>query len=81
MTITISRATESLLKKRAIEEGFSEDELADSILFRGLTADESNSLADVEAIREAIEQERQGKYRPFAEYVAEHKTRYPRHPS
>ena len=77
MTITISPATRDLLRKRAREQGASEDALANSILYRGLTEDTSSEIADLEAIREAIEQERQGKYRPFAEYVAEHNARHP----
>ena len=81
MTITISRVTEDLLRRRAEEQGASEDELADSILYRELAKGASVEMADVEAIREAIEQERQGRHRPFAEYVAEHHERYPRQAS
>ena len=60
MTITISPLTEQLLKKRAIEQGASEDELADSILFRELTDSDlddgraMNDTASLERLRNDI---------------------------
>ena len=78
MTISISPETESLLRKQAREQGASEEQLADSILFGVLSEEVTGDLSDVEAIREAIDQERDGRYRPFADYVAEHHARYPR---
>ena len=76
MTISLSPETEVLLKKRALQQGATEEQLADSILYGVLAEEITGDLNDVEAIREAIEQERDGRYRPFAEYVAEHNARY-----
>jgi hypothetical protein len=81
MTITISQATESLLMRRAEEQGATADDLADMILFRSLSEVETDEQADIDAIREAIVHEQQGKYRLFSEYVANHDLRYPRHSS
>ena len=76
MTISLSPETEVLLKKRAQQQGATEEQLADSILYDVLSEEITGDLSDAEAIREAIEQERDGRYRAFAEYVAEHNARY-----
>jgi hypothetical protein len=76
MTISISPETETLLRKQAKERGATETELAESILYGVLIEDFTGDLNDADAIREAIEQEREGRYRPFSEYVAEHRARY-----
>jgi hypothetical protein len=81
MTILLSPATEGLLKKQAVEQGASADDLANSILYGVLSEGITGDLSDMEAIREAIEQEKQGRYRPFSEYVAEHQAKYPRNQS
>lgn len=79
MTITISHTTEALLTRRAQEQGATAEDVADMILFRSLMEEESNGLADFDPFREAIEQEQHGKYRPFADYVADHEGRFPSH--
>lgn len=76
MPISLSPETESLLKKRAKEEGSSEDALADAILYGVLAEEIARRQNDAEAVGEAVRQEAEGRYRPFAEYVAEHQARY-----
>ncbi len=77
MTVTLKPETEAKLRQTAQWEGQDVDTLADALLAEVLAQREREFEEDVVAVQEAWQAIKEGRERPFAEYLAERRLRYP----
>ena len=80
MSVVLAPEIESRLSERAATAGISEDELANALIATALDIQGLASEDEIEAIREAIQAGQEGRERPFSEFIAEHRARYPDQP-
>lgn len=77
MAIVLKPETEEKLRQTAQREGQDVDILADALLAEVLAQREREFTEDVAAVQEAWTAVREGRERPFEEFFAEHRRRYP----
>jgi len=77
MTITLAPENEEKLREAALREGQDAAALANAILADVLAQRAQEFEEDIAAVQEAWVAVREGRERPFAEYMAEHRRRYP----
>ena len=77
MAITLTPETEANLRETAWREGQDADALADAMLAEVLAQRAQESEEDIAAVQEAWVAVREGRERPFAEFMAEHRQRFP----
>ena len=77
MTITLTRETETVLRRTAQRTGQEPDLIVNRLLAEVLTQQEQALLVEVAAIQEGLDAIDQGRVRPFKEFMAEHRQRYP----
>lgn len=77
MPITLPPETEARIQQIAFREGQDADALANAMLAEVLAQREWESEEDIAAVQEAWVAIQEGRERPFAEFMAEHRQRYP----
>ena len=77
MAIVLKPETEEKLRQTAQWEGQDVDTLADALLAEVLAQREREFTEDVVAVQEAWAAVREGRERPFAEFMADHRRRFP----
>lgn len=77
MAITLKPETEEKLRQRAQWEGQDADALADALLADVLAQREREFSEDITSVQEAWGAIRQGRERPFTEFMADHRRRHP----
>lgn len=77
MAITLRPETEEKLRQMAQWEGQDADAFAEALLADILAEREQAFAEDVAAAQEGMEAINQGRFRPAAEFFAEHRRRYP----
>ena len=77
MTITLKPETEEKLRQTAEWEGQDADTFADALLAEVLAQREREFTEDIAAVQEAWAAIPKGRFRPAAEFFAEHRKRYP----
>ena len=77
MTITLAPEAETALRRTAQRTGQEPDLIASRLLVEVLTQQEQDLLVEVAAIQEGLDAIDQGRVRPFREFMAEHRQRYP----
>ena len=77
MIITLKPETEEKLRKTAEWEGQDVDTLASTILGEALEQRAKQFDENVRAAKAGLDAIDQGRTRPFEEYLAEHRLRYP----
>jgi hypothetical protein len=77
MAIVLKPETEEKLRQTAQREGQDVDILADALLAEVLAQREREFTEDVAAVQEAWTAVREGRERPFAEFMADHRRRFP----
>lgn len=77
MAIVLKPETEEKLRQTAQWEGQDADTLADTLLAEVLAQREREFAEDIAAVQEAMEDVRAGRVRPYEEFLAEHRLRYP----
>jgi predicted transcriptional regulator len=77
MAITLKPETEEKLRQTAQWEGQDADTFADTLLAESIARYEQEFEANVAAIQEGLDALDAGRFRPAAEFFAEHRQRYP----
>ncbi len=77
MTVTLTPEAETALRRTAQRTGQEPDLIVNRLLAEVLTQQEQELLVEVAAIQEGLDAIDQGRVRPFKEYMAEHRQRYP----
>ena len=77
MTITLKPETEERLRVTALREGQDADTLAETLLAEVLAQREEEFAEDIAAVQEAWTAIHEGRVRPFQEFLAEHRQRFP----
>ena len=77
MAITLTPETEAKLRETASREGQDADALADSMLAEVLAQRAQEFEEDIAAVQEGLDAIDQGRVRPFKDYMAEHRQRFP----
>jgi len=77
MTITLKPETEEKLRKTAEWEGQDVDTLANLLLAEVLAQREQEHAEDIAAVEVAWQAVKEGRERPFSEYVAERRLNFP----
>lgn len=77
MTITLAPEAETALRKTAQRTGQEPDIIVSRLLVETLTQLEQEYAAGVTAIHEAMEDVEAGRERPYEEYIAERRLRFP----
>ncbi len=77
MTITLPPEAEPKLRDMAERVGQNPDVLAGRLILNSLAQMEQEFAEDVAAIHEAMEDVRAGRERPYEEFMAEQRKRYP----
>ena len=77
MAITLTPETEAKLRETAWHEGQDADSLADAMLAEVLAPRAQEFEEDITAVQEAWVAVREGRERPFAGFMAEHRQRFP----
>ncbi len=77
MTITLAPENEEKLRETAQREGQDADALANAMLAEVLAQRAREFEEDIAAVQEAWVAVREGRERPFAEFMAEHRQRFP----
>ncbi len=77
MTITLAPEAETALRRTAQRTGQEPDLIASRLLVETLTQIEYEYAAGVAAIHEAMEDVEAGRERPYEEYMAERRLRFP----
>ncbi len=77
MAIVLKPETEEKLRQTAQWEGQDVDTLADALLAEVLAQRERKFTENVVAVQEAWAAVREGRERPFAEFMADHRRRFP----
>ena len=77
MTITLAPEAETALRKTAQRTGQEPDTIVSRLVLESLTQMEQQYADDVAAIQEGLDAIDQGRVRPFKEFMAEHRQRYP----
>jgi len=80
MTIILEPETEAKLRETAQREGQDADALANALLAEVLERKAREFAEEVAAIQEGLDAVREGRERPFEEFLAEHRARYPAAP-
>jgi hypothetical protein len=73
MTITLEPETEAKLRETAHREGQALDALANALLAEVLEQKAREFAETVAAIQESLDSVREGRERPFGEFLAEHR--------
>lgn len=77
MTITPAPETGARIQQIALREGQDADALANAMLAEVLAQRERDFEEDIAAVQEARVAIREGRERPSAEFMAEHRQRFP----
>ncbi len=77
MAITLKPETEEKLRQTAEWEGQDADTLADALLAEVLAQREREYAEDIAAVQEAWVEVREGRERPYQEFLADHRRRFP----
>ena len=77
MAIVLKPETEEKLRQTAQWEGQDADTLADALLAEVLAQREREFAEDVAAVQEAWVAVREGRERPYQEFFADHRRRFP----
>lgn len=77
MAITLTPETEAKLRETASREGQDADALADAMLAAVLAQRAQEFEEDIAAVQEGLDAIDQGRVRPFKDYIAEHRQRFP----
>ncbi len=77
MAITLKPETEEKLRQTAQWEGQDADTLADALLAEVLAQRQREYTEDIAAVQEAWVAVREGRERPYQEFLADHRRRFP----
>ncbi len=77
MTITLAPDAETALRKTLQRTGQEPDAVVSHLVLATLTQMEEQRAEDAAAIQEAMEDVRAGRERPFSEFMAEMRQKYP----
>lgn len=77
MTITLAPEAETALRRTAQRTGQEPDIIVSRLLVKTLTQIEQEYAAGIAAIQEAMEDVEAGRERPYEEYMAERRLRFP----
>ena len=77
MTITLAPDNEAKLRETAQREGQDANALANAMLAEVLAQRTREFEEDIAAVQEAWVAVQEGRERPFAEFMAEHRQRFP----
>lgn len=77
MTITLEPEAETALRKTLQRTGQEPDAVVSHLVLATLTQMEEQRAEDAAAIQEAMEDVRAGRERPYKEYMAEMRQKYP----
>ena len=77
MTVTLTREAETVLRRTSQRTGQEPDLIVNRLLAEVLAQQEQELLIEVAAIQEGLDAIDQGRVRPFKEYMAEHRQRFP----
>ena len=77
MAITLKPETEEKLRQTAEWEGQDADTLADTLLAEVLAQREREYAEDIAAVQEAWVAVHEGRERPYQEFMADHRRRFP----
>jgi hypothetical protein len=76
MTIVLEPETEARLRETAQRGGWDVNALANALLAEALEQKDSEFVETVAALQVGLEAVKEGRERPFEEFLAEHKARY-----
>ena len=76
MTITLQPELEEKLRETAQREGVEVEALAHDLLIESLEQKTRVLTDDIAAVQEGIDALREGRERPFDEFLSEHRTRH-----
>lgn len=76
MTITLTPEVEARLHEEAARQGQEANAFAVALLSAGLEEARRSWAEEVTAIQEGLDAVREGRERPFEEFLAEHRSRY-----
>ena len=79
MAITLKPETEEKLRQTAEWEGQDADTFADTLIADVLAERERQLAENVKLLQEGLDALDAGRFRPAAEFFAEHRQRYPEH--
>ena len=77
MTITLAPEAETALRETAQRTGQEPDTIVSRLVLETLPQMEQEFMAEVAAIQEGLDAIDQGRVRPFEEFMAEHRRKYP----
>ena len=77
MTVSLTPENETRLRARANKEGCDVDALVNALIGNALRSEEEEYADTVAALEEAMQAVREGRERPFAEFMKEHYERWP----
>jgi len=77
MTVTLTREAETVLRRTSQRTGQEPDLIVNRLLAEVLAQQEQELLIEVAAIQEGLDAIDQGRVRPFKDYMARHRQRFP----
>jgi predicted transcriptional regulator len=77
MTITLAPEAETALRETAQRTGQEPDTIVSRLVLETLPQMEQEFMAEVATIQEVLDAIDQGRVRPFKEFMAEHRWKYP----